>query len=611
MKKSIYTVFAVILALLMSTGCQNENVASTPSAAKTQAAAQTESTVSPADAALSFDPYKDSWKLSDDGTYYSLTHVQYCTNAVDTNYQYMNIYVPAEYFKDGGIVNGYTVDTAPIILENQCGGWMSSTPGGVNTNYIKEGFVFVSCGARSRGAIANVQYDGKAPAPVVDLKAAVRDLKLNADEMPGNEDEIVSIGGSGGGEMSSILGASGNMAQYLPYLYDIGAAGVSYDKATDQYSSTISDAIYGCQCFCPIADLNNADIAYGWMHYNDGVTGETDMFSGETITFTPFKLALQNDMAVAFAQYVNGLGIKDENGRVLTFDKDDKGNLNPRSGSYYSQILQNISDALNKFLKANTAANGTVIVTTQVMSPMPAGATPGGTPSKTFGGAPSRTAAGAMPEAKTMTIVYKSVDDYLTKTYGDYSSWLKKNDNGTYSVTDLDGFVKGTKLIRNKDIPSFDTFHYTAEATAFGTPYEQAVHFSKSVGDLLLANYGKYSTMEGFSDSDVDGYIIESQRKDIQAETYLMNGTTIMLNDAAGKEHSDIAQYWRTRNGTADQHTSFTVAYNLAMSARMAGAKGVDYSLVWAAGHGNVEGAGTDTFIDWVKSICPAARAAD
>lgn len=40
------------------------------------------------------------------------------------------------------------------------------------------------------------------------------------------------------------------------------------------------------------------------------------------------------------------------------------------------------------------------------------------------------------------------------------------------------------------------------------------------------------------------------------------------------------------------------------MSALMAGAESVDYSLVWAMNHGDDEGTSTGTFIDWVHSIC-------
>jgi len=90
--------------------------------------------------------------------------------------------------------------------------------------------------------------------------------------------------------------------------------------------------------------------------------------------------------------------------------------------------------------------------------------------------------------------------------------------------------------------------------------------------------------------------------QDLKDQTYLMNATHILLGNAAGAEKSDFSKFWRTRNGTADEHTSFTIAYNLAMAAKMAGAE-VDYSLVWAAPHGDVDGDGTGSFVEWIHEI--------
>ena len=186
-----------------------------------------------------------AWEISEDGSYYQLKNVVYCTNVINQNYQYMNIYVPAAYM-EAGTVNGYTKETAPIIMENGCMGWNSSTPGKANTGYLAEGFVFVSVGARSRNAENGT---GKMPAPVVDQKAAVRWLRLNDAVIPGDKDRIISEGSSGGGQMSSILGATGNMDAYYPYLYEIGAAGI--DLVNGEYSSTINDNIFASMCFCP------------------------------------------------------------------------------------------------------------------------------------------------------------------------------------------------------------------------------------------------------------------------------------------------------------------------------------------------------------------------
>jgi len=495
-----------------------------------------------------------AWELSANGNYYSLKNVVYCTNVINESYQYMNIYVPAAYI-DGGECNGYTAETAPIIFENNCMGWNSSTPGSANSSYIAEGFVHVSCGARSRNAENGT---GKMPAPVVDQKAGVRMLRLNADVIPGDEERIISLGSSGGGQMSSILGATGNMDEYYPYLYEIGAAGI--DLVNGEYVSTIEDNIFASMCYCPIVDLNNADLAYAWMRYDAGETSAMTMFSGE-IQFSDFQLALQDDLAVAFAEYINDLGVENEEGEVLFFNTGASGEIDTRSGSYYDQILANMSDALNAWI----AGEGY-----------------------------TENASGEMYD--TFDAYYASLENA--------ESWLVKNADGTYSITDMAGFLNGTGLARNKDIPGFDTFFATEEGNGFGTAEEAGMHFSANVAEVLTENYDEYAAMDGFRDQDVDVYIQQAAREDIQEQAYLMNATHIMLAVANGEEEADISRHWRTRNGTADEHTSFTIAYNLAMSAKMAGAESVDYSLVWNMGHGSDEGTTTGTFVDWVHDIC-------
>ncbi len=500
-----------------------------------------------------------AWELSANGSYYSLKNVVYCTNVVNATYQYMNIYVPAAYI-DGGECNGYTADTAPIIFENNCMGWNSSTPGSANSAYIAEGFVHVSCGARSRNAENGT---GKMPAPVVDQKAGVRMLRLNGDVIPGDEEKIVSLGSSGGGQMSSILGATGNMDEYYPYLYEIGAAGI--ELVNGEYVSTIDDDIFASMCFCPIVDLNNADLAYAWMRCDSGETGASTMFGGD-IVFSDFQLALQEDLAVAFAEYVNGLGIENEAGEVLSFDTGASGEPEVRAGSYYDQILANMSKALNAWIAAE---------------------------------AYTESSSGEM---------FDSVEAYIA-SLENADAWLSKNADGSYAITDMAGFLNGTGLARNKDIPGFDTFYATEEGNGFGVAGEEGMHFSANVAAVLEENYDAYAAMAGFGDQDVDVYIQQAAREDIQEQAYLMNATHIMLAVAKGEEEADIARHWRTRNGTKDEHTSFTIAYNLAMSANMAGAESVDYALVWNMGHGSDEGTSTGTFADWVHSICAETAA--
>ena len=505
-----------------------------------------------------------AWTKSADGTYYS-AKVEYCVNVTDPDIQFMNVYVPAAYF-EGGKVNGYTADTAPIILLNDCMGWNSSTPGMVNMSYINAGFVHVASGARSRNLAT-----GKAPTPVVDLKSAVRMLRLNDEIIPGNTDRIVSVGTSGGGQMSSILGASGNMDEYYSYLYANGAAGIA-KNADGTYVSTIKDDIYAAQCYCPIADLAHGDQGYAWMRYGAGDTGFVGMF-GPGADFDELQFELGVRMAASYVDYLNSLAIVNEDGKVLTAD-------GVRSGSYYEQTLANISNSFNAFVENQTFPYSIMV---------------------------------GPPGPDAMVITYNSLDE-LMATYTNTDQWLKKNADGTYTITDLAGFLNGTHLARNKDIPGYDTMLRTEENNAFGTADQFAVHYSAGTAAVMaemLEDESLQTLLDGayYGDPSLtyrdifNAYIKEANDPYVVNQVYLMNATQILLDTAAGKQDADFAPYWRTRNGTADEHTSFSTAYNLAMAAKMAGAE-VDYSLVWGMVHGDGEGTTTGTFVDWVNEIC-------
>jgi acetyl esterase/lipase len=119
---------------------------------------------------------------------------------------------------------------------------------------LAAGFVVVSPGCRGRdNTAADGTYYGKAPAAIVDLKAAVRYVRHNAGVMPGNANWIITTGVSAGGALSALLGASGDSPLYGAYLREIGAADAD-------------DRVFASAAFCPIADLDHADMAYEWMY---------------------------------------------------------------------------------------------------------------------------------------------------------------------------------------------------------------------------------------------------------------------------------------------------------------------------------------------------------
>ena len=95
------------------------------------------------------------------------------------------------------------------------------------------------------------KYNGKAPACIVDYKAAVRYLHYFSKELPGDESKIITNGTSAGGALSSLMGATGNHPDYESYLKELGAADAS-------------DEVFAASCYCPITNLDHADMAYEW-----------------------------------------------------------------------------------------------------------------------------------------------------------------------------------------------------------------------------------------------------------------------------------------------------------------------------------------------------------
>ena len=201
-------------------------------------------------------------------TYHSYLHILYVAKPVDQDYQSLNVNVPVK-------IDDVTIDAAnaPVLFSIGIGGYMSirntsnavpraGTGGSGGTGSLSSrddlalaaGFVVVTPGCRGRDNKADDgTYYGKAPAAIVDLKAAIRYLRHNKGILPGNVDQIISVGCSAGGAISALLGTSGNSPLYDSYLEEIGAANET-------------DNIYGSACYSPITDLENADGAYEWMY---------------------------------------------------------------------------------------------------------------------------------------------------------------------------------------------------------------------------------------------------------------------------------------------------------------------------------------------------------
>ena len=287
--------------------------------------------------------------------YRAFEYIPYVANPIDIDQQYMNIYVPEEYFNNG-TVNAYNTQTAPIFMPNAVGGYMPSqamTPKVKNGQpnsvlyALSRGYVVASPATRGRtNKASDGNFIGKAPAVIVDLQAATAYLHANDSVMPGNANRIITNGTSAGGAVSLLQGAAGNSSDFQPYLQALGAA-------------TAATNVYAVSAYAPITNLDAADMAYEWSY--NGITSfnKVSMGQGELpqanvggnsappqrtiqrVNLNADDVAYSNLLNEHFPDYVNNLQLHDSVGRVLKLDKNG-------NGTFKNYVKEFIVAAANK-----------------------------------------------------------------------------------------------------------------------------------------------------------------------------------------------------------------------------------------------------------------------
>ena len=287
--------------------------------------------------------------------YRAFEYIPYVSNPIDIDQQYINIYIPEEYFNNG-TVNGYNTQTAPIFMPNNVGGYMPSQPMApkVENNKpnsalyaLSRGYVVASPATRGRtNKASDGNFIGKAPAVIVDLQAATAYLHANDATMPGNAKRIITNGTSAGGAVSLLQGATGNTSDYQPYLQALGAATASTD-------------VYASSAYAPMTNLDAADMAYEWSYngitsFNKVTMGQGELpqanvggapapmqRSAQRVNLTNDDVAYSDLLKSHFPDYVNNLQLRDRTGVILKLDK--KGN-----GTFKQYVKSFIIDAANK-----------------------------------------------------------------------------------------------------------------------------------------------------------------------------------------------------------------------------------------------------------------------
>lgn len=291
-------------------------------------------------------------------TYRAYENIVYVEHPVDSRAERMNIYIPEAYYK-GESIGRFNAHTAPIFMPNTIGGYMPSEPeniglsrDGKNANAaamaLAKGYIVAAPGTRGRiSQDSNGRFIGKAPAAIVDLKAAVRYLRHNDRIMYGDAEKIISNGTSAGGALSALLGATGNSKDYEPYLKEIGAANER-------------DDIFAVSAYCPITDIDHADMAYEWLF--SGQNQYKAMVMPKMIdwhverneikgSLSPDQIKISQELKALFPNYLNSLQLKGNNNQLLTLNAKGEGPFKELVKSYLMTSAQKAIDQGNDLSK--------------------------------------------------------------------------------------------------------------------------------------------------------------------------------------------------------------------------------------------------------------------
>lgn len=420
--------------------------------------------------------------------YTAYEKLYFVTDVEDPTYQYMNVYVP-----DGA------TQTTPIFLRTYVGGYMASEAaapqaGDATGRALAEGYVVAIPGSRGRNSKVGETWTGRAPAAILDLKAAIRYLRHFDKKMPGDAERIITDGTSAGGAMSALIGATGNYPDYEPLLDAMGAA-----KERDD--------VFASVCFCPIIDLEHADMAYEWL-FKDTDSRRAGSEDQQKVSA---------ELAAQFPAYLASLNLHKANGTPLTGDN----------------FLDYIKELL--IASAQKAKNAGADIPADLGFQFNSG-------SRGRFAAPLN---GGMPQGMNRP-------DGAGSTGGNMPMMRVGGGRVGEYITDLDiptylNYVVSTQPL--KGIPSFDS-QGVLGSRASGENEE----FGDSTGSSV--NFTEYGAA-------ANGVVITDE---IRHNVFLMNPMNFVGNPKATN-----APHWYVRHGSRDRDTSFPVPVAFATKLENAG----------------------------------------
>ncbi|MBQ2927215.1 MAG: hypothetical protein IJD98_01430 [Oscillospiraceae bacterium] len=542
---------------------------------------------------------RDQWVLDEKHGCYMLEDILYTPAATTPKFQRLSIFVPKHLMNADGTFTE-EAKKVPVVFENNSAGYMQMPhvwlggPRCYAEQYLNHGLIYVSCGCRGRESRDANGRLVKGPCALVDLKTAIRFLRHNRACLPGDWDRIISAGWSAGGAMSSLLGVTGDNENYLPYLQENGAF-------MDE-----SDAIFAAQIYCPIVDLEHADLAYEWMFHADKTCEDSP--AGPAETMTPFKDALSKVLAKHYVAYFNSLQLHHpKTGELLQLNADG------RSGTGYDYLMERLNESAGDYFTRLEAGklpqtysvedylNGNYMA----LAPAPMEAKPEHDPGMHHAGPgmqlkpmeenPSAPPClGDLVSRPPKGVPFVDMAPKMIEVPGSVKPWLTW-DGRKATISDLDTYVLNHRR-RMKPCTSFDKLDMdSGENQAFGTPERDYVHYVPSIAnaiaelkDAFPAEYAKY----------YDAYAAVAEDDALAERVRLLNP----LSFIGTEEKSTQAKHYRIRVGASDADTASTISMTLALKLCNAGCGTVDYALVWDQPHSEADYPGD--VLKWIDSIC-------
>ncbi len=125
---------------------------------------------------------------------------------------------------------------------------------------------------------------------------------------------------------------------YTPYLKAVGAA--THSEKGEQ----LSDSIYGSASWCPATSYDLADAAYEW---SAGQYADATDSRAEGVWTQP----LSQDLAGAYASFVNNMDLLDSNDSKVSLDETNSGVYT--AGSYADLLINELKTSANNFVRDN------------------------------------------------------------------------------------------------------------------------------------------------------------------------------------------------------------------------------------------------------------------